>query len=55
MGMFDIVDAYADKKEDKSGKLKDIAKVTMRMNNPVRDDLLRQLQSNISTVGENVV
>lgn len=55
MGMFDIVDAYADKKEDKSGKLKDIAKVTMRMNNPVRDDLLRYLQSNIPTEGENVV
>ena len=55
MGMFDIVDAYADKKEDKNGKLKDIAKVTMRMNNPVRDDLLRYLQSIIPTEGEKAL
>lgn len=55
MGMFDILDAYADKKEDKNGKLKDIAKVTMKMNNPVRDDLLRYLQSTIPTEGEKAV
>ena len=55
MGMFDILDAYADKKEDKNGKLKDIAKVTMKMNNPVRDDLLRYLQSTIPTEGDKAV
>ena len=55
MGMFDVLNAYADKKEDKNGKLKDIAKVTMRMKNPVRDDLLRYLQSNIPTEGEKAV
>ena len=55
MGMFDIVDVYADQKEDKNGKKKDIAKVTMHMKHPVREDLLRYLQSNIPTEGDKAV
>ena len=55
MGMFDIVDVYADQKEDKNGKQKDIAKVTMHMKHPVRDDLLRYLQSNIQSEGDRSV
>jgi len=47
MGMFDIIEVFASKKEDKNGCEKDIAKVTMKMRHPVRDDLLRYLQSNI--------
>ena len=34
---------------------KDIAKVTMHMRQPVRDDLLRYLQSNIQTEGDKAV
>lgn len=55
MGLFDILDVRADKKEDKNGKLKDIAKVTMRMRRPVRDDLLRYLQSSIQSEGDKTV
>ena len=55
MGLFDILDVRADKKEDKNGKLKDIAKVTMRMRKPVRDDLLRYLQSSIQSEGDKTV
>lgn len=55
MGMFDIVDMYADKKMNNSGKEQDIAKVTFKMRNPVRDDLLRYLQSNIQIESEKVV
>ena len=55
MGLFDILDVRADKKEDKNGKLKDIAKVTMRMRKPVRDDLLRYLQSTIQLEGDKAV
>ena len=55
MGLFDIVDVRADKKDDKNGKAKDIAKVTMRMRKPVRDDLLRYLQSSIQSEGDKTV
>ncbi len=48
MGQFDILESVNSKKEDNKGVLKDISKVKMRMHHPVRDDLLRYLQSNIS-------
>ena len=47
MGLFDIIDAKADKKKDNNGKLRDITKVKMKMHHAVREDLLRYLQSNI--------
>lgn len=55
MGMFDIIDVKGDIKKDNSGKNRDIAKVTMKMKNAVRDDLLRYLQSNIQTEGNKVI
>lgn len=48
MGQFDIIESVDSQKEDNSGKMKPIAKVTMKMHHPVREDLLRYLQSNIS-------
>ena len=48
MGQFDIIESLDSQKEDNSGKMKPIAKVTMKMHHPVREDLLRYLQSNIS-------
>lgn len=45
MGQFDIVESADSQKEDNSGKMKPIAKVTMKMHYPVREDLLRYLQS----------
>lgn len=48
MGQFDIVESIDGKKEDNNGKMQTIAKVKMKMHQPVRDDLLRYLQSNIS-------
>lgn len=48
MGQFDILESVDSQKEDNSGKMKPIAKVTMKMHHPVREDLLRYLQSNIS-------
>lgn len=47
MGLFDVVDIMPGKKKDNNGRDRDIAKVKMKMNNPVRDDLLRYLQSSI--------
>ena len=47
MGLFDIIDAKADKKKDNNGKLRDITKVKMKMHHAVREDLLRYLQSSI--------
>ena len=47
MGLFDIIEAKADKKKDNNGKERDITKVKMRMHHAVRDDLLRYLQSSI--------
>ncbi len=55
MGQFDIVDVKADKKKDNNGKERDIAKVVLKMRNPVRDDLLRYLQSSIVEKGEEIV
>ena len=48
MGQFDIAESIDSSKEDNRGKMQPIAKVKMRMHHPVREDLLRYLQSNIS-------
>lgn len=45
MGMFDIVNIEKGEKKDNSGKLKDIAKVELRMHDCVREDLLKYLKS----------
>ncbi|MBQ9701221.1 MAG: DUF3427 domain-containing protein, partial [Lachnospiraceae bacterium] len=52
MGLFDVIDVKGDKKKDNTGKERDIAKVVLKMRNPVRDDLLRYLQSSIIDKGE---
>lgn len=54
VGQFDIVDVKPAKKRDNTGKERDIAKFEMKMHHPVREDLLRYLQSNIVTMEENV-
>lgn len=48
MGQFDIVEAENSTKEDNKGKVQPITKVVIRMHHPVRDDLLRYLQSSIT-------
>lgn len=55
MGQFDVLEVKANKKKDKNGNDKDIAKVKVQMNHSVRDDLLRYLQSNIETEGGKAV
>lgn len=47
MGEFDIVDVCAARKRDNNGKERDITKFEMKMHHPVREDLLRYLQSNL--------
>lgn len=47
MGQFDIIQVKPGRKNDNSGKERDIAKFEMKMHHPVRDDLLRYLQSSI--------
>ena len=49
MGTFDITDVKGAKKMDNNGRLKDITKVTIKMHHAVRDDLLRYMESNLST------
>lgn len=53
MGQFDIVGMAPAKKKDNTGKERDIAKIQMKMHHPVREDLLRYLQSSIVTAEEN--
>ncbi len=48
MGLFEIEDIQYAKKENLRGEMKDISKVKMKMHHPVRDDLLRYLQSDLS-------
>lgn len=43
MGRFDILEVRADKKKDNKGKLKDITKVQVRMQDTVNEDLLEYL------------
>lgn len=52
MGEFDIIDQYGDVKLDNSGKKRAITKVTMKMHNAVREDILRYLQSSINVEAE---
>ena len=47
MGTFDIISAVGDKKMDNHGKMKDITKVTIKMHQAVREDLLKYLESNL--------
>ena len=49
MGQFDIIDMKDAEKENNKGKKEIICKVRVKMQYPVRDDLLRYLQSNITT------
>lgn len=48
MGQFDIVDVKEAEKENNKGKKETISKVRVKMQHPVRDDLLRYLQSGIT-------
>ena len=48
MGQFTVVEARNTRKEDNRGRMQPITKVTMKMHHPVREDLLRYLQSNIT-------
>lgn len=52
MGLFDVVEAKPDKKNDNKGKERDITKVKVKMRHAVRDDLLRYLQSSIKSKEE---
>lgn len=52
MGLFDVVEARSDKKNDNKGKERDITKVKVKMRHAVRDDLLRYLQSSIKSKEE---
>ena len=47
MGQFDVIESVNALKADIKGKLYPIAKVKMKMKHPVRDDILRYLQSAI--------
>lgn len=47
MGTFDIISVIGDKKIDNRGNKKDITKVTMKMHQAVREDLLKYLESNL--------
>ena len=53
MGEFDIVDVCAARKRDNNGKERDITKFEMKMHHPVREDLLRYLQSNLQQSLQN--
>ena len=52
MGEFDIIDQRGDVKLDNSGRKRPITKVTMKMHNAVREDILRYLQSSINVEAE---
>ena len=52
MGQFDIMEKKAAKKKDNKGKERDIVKIRTKMHHPVREDLLRYLQSDIYTEKE---
>lgn len=54
MGQFDIMDVKEAEKENNKGKKEVISKVRVKMKHPVRDDLLRYLQSGI-TIEEKAI
>ena len=47
------VDVRAARKRDNNGKERDITKFEMKMHHPVREDLLRYLQSNLQQSIQN--
>lgn len=47
MGTFDIISYTGSTKKDNNGKERDITKVTMKMHQAVREDILRYLESSI--------
>ena len=47
MGTFDIISYTGSTKKDNSGKERDITKVTIKMHQAVREDILRYLESSI--------
>ena len=47
MGTFDIISYTGSTKKDNRGKERDITKVTMKMHQAVREDILRYLESSI--------
>ncbi len=47
MGTFDIISYIGSTKKDNNGKERDITKVTMKMHQAVREDILRYLESSI--------
>lgn len=48
MGTFDVIEVKGDKKQDNNGCLQDISKVTLKVHHPVREDLLRYLESKVA-------
>ncbi|MBD5475670.1 MAG: DEAD/DEAH box helicase [Lachnospiraceae bacterium] len=54
MGQFEIVHVEEAQKENNKGKKEAISKVQVKMQHPVRDDLLRYLQSGITIEGNAV-
>lgn len=54
MGKFEVTKVEAGRKKDNNGKERDIAKFEMRMEHPVREDLLRYLQSTIEPEKEKI-
>ena len=52
MGEFDIIEQHGDVKLDNSGRQRPITKLTMKMHNAVREDILRYLQSSINVEAE---
>ena len=47
MGQFDMLSVSPGKKRNKNGEMQSIAKCSMRMHHPVREDILRYLQSGV--------
>lgn len=52
MGQFDVIQVKPGRKLDNNGKERDITKFEMKMHQPVREDLLRYLQSTIKSEGK---
>lgn len=53
MGQFDILTAVESTKKDNKGVDRIITKVNMRMHTPVKDDILKYLQTNIEEQRKN--
>ncbi|MCR4696668.1 MAG: DEAD/DEAH box helicase [Lachnospiraceae bacterium] len=55
VGQFDVDKVTPATKKDNKGKMRDIAKCRMKMRKPVREDLLRYLQSDITSPKEKAI